>query len=252
LNIGVEVKDCKFNKTCKRYDGEECNNACYSYVFLHGVTGSGGFWGSRNVPKMYSNYFIHNLPIDAENPRVYIAVQNYCSNILDRVQSSNRGIYFTGGTGTGKTTCSVTILNEYLLARCIQHLKGEKRIEVNPVLFLKLSELQNIYNSQFRGTPQAQNDSATHYYSLKEKMKEVDLLVVDDIALRGLPEGFMNELYEIVDYRATEETTTLFTSNVTYDELPEFVGDRIASRIQGMCGNQVVLKGKDFRQGGLF
>lgn len=52
-------------------------------------------------------------------------------------------------------------------------------------------------------------------------MKEVDLLIVDDIALRGCPEGFQNELYEIIDCRSTEDTTTIFTSNVTFDELPE-------------------------------
>jgi DNA replication protein DnaC len=67
-----------------------------------------------------------------------------------------------------------------------------------------------------------------------------------------LPEGFMNELYEIIDHRATEDITTLFTSNVGYGELTAFVGDRIVSRIQGMCGNQVILKGNDNRVGGLF
>ncbi|MPN61504.1 hypothetical protein SDC9_209242 [bioreactor metagenome] len=94
-----------------------------------------------------------------------------------------------------------------------------------------------------------QNESAMRYYKFKQRMKEVDLLVVDDIALRGCPEGFQNELYEIIDWRATEDATTLFTSNVTYEELSEYVGERIASRILGMCGNQIILKGKDHRGG---
>lgn len=245
--------NCKLNSKCKRFDNPEyCNNYCYSFVLLHGDTGTGGFWTTRNVPKKYDDCMLENLPIKADNPKVFTAVERYIKNIIERVQGANRGIYFTGNTGTGKTTVAVTILNEYLIARVIQHLKGEKKIEVNPVLFIKLAEFQNIYNSQFRGTPDMQNKSAAKYYQFKQIMKEVDLLVIDDIALRGIPEGFMNELYEVIDYRATEDATTLFTSNVTYEELPEFVGDRIASRIQGMCGNQVILKGKDFRSGGLF
>lgn len=244
--------ECKLSKKCKRANTVNCNAYCYSYVLLHGTNGNGGFWATRNVPKKYSNCFKENLPIQEDNPKVYMAVTRYIDDILDRVQSTNRGIYFCGNVGTGKTTVAITILNEYLIARVIQHLKGEKRIEVNPVLFIKLAEFQNIYNSQFRGTPDMQNESAMKYYKFKQKMKEVDLLIIDDIALRGCPEGFQNELYEIIDHRATDDATTIFTSNVTYEELPEYVGERIVSRISGMCGNQVILKGKDNRQGGLF
>jgi DNA replication protein DnaC len=244
--------DCKLSRTCKRYGTEHCSIYCYSYVLIHGIDGKGGFWATRNVPKKCSNYLKETLPISAENPQVYKAVMTYVADVLNKVQKSNRGIYFCGGTGTGKTTVAITILNEYLIARVIQHLKGELKIEVNPVLFIKLAEFQNIYNSQFRGTSDLQNVNSDKYYKFKQRMKEVDLLVVDDIALRGCPEGFQNELYEIIDCRSTEDATTLFTSNVTYEELPEYVGDRIASRISGMCGKQVILKGHDHREGGLF
>lgn len=244
--------DCMFKRTCSKYNSLDCNVTCYPYVLLHGTDGKGGFWATRNVPKKYDRYLKENLPIKTSNPQIYNAVIAYIDNVIVKVQDTNRGIYFCGGTGTGKTTTAVTILNEYLIARVRQHLMGEKKIENNPVLFVRLAEFQNIYNGQFRGTPNMQSSSAIRYYRFKERMKEVDLLIVDDIALRGLPEGFMNELYEIVDYRATEDMTTFFTSNVHYIELKEVVGDRIASRIQGMCGNEVVLKGKDNRVGGLF
>ena len=245
-------EDCKLKRTCKRYGTEHCNAYCYPHVLLHGTDGKGGFWATRNIPKKYSECSRENLPAQEENPQVFKAVMNYIDNILERVQQTNRGIYFSGDTGTGKTTIAVTILNEYLIARVIQHCKGELQITVNPVLFIKLAEFQNIYNSQFRGSFDMQNDSSVKYYKFKQKMKEVDLLIIDDIALRGCPEGFQNELYEIIDSRSTEETTTLFTSNVPYGELTEYVGERIASRISGMCGKQVLLKGKDHRQGGLF
>lgn len=246
----MEKRKCMF-KNCKNCT-ENGGIPCYPYVLLHGTDGNGGFWATRNVPKKYDECLVEDLPIKEDNPKIYGAVINYIDNVLDRVQHTNRGLYFCGNTGTGKTTTAVTIMNEYLLARVRQHLRKEKKIEVNPVLFVRLAEFQNLYNSQFRGTPDMQSNSAVKYYRFKERMKEVDLLVIDDIAMRGLPEGFMNELYEIVDHRATEDITTFFTSNVTYEELTEFVGERIASRIQGMCGNQVILKGKDHRTGGLF
>lgn len=233
---------------------ESCGVYCYPHVLLHGTDGKGGFWARRNVPKKYSNVLKENIPINSEpaNVAIYKAVIAYIENVIEKVQEQHRGLYFTGGTGTGKTTVAVAIMNEYLLERCKQHLRGGVKIEVNPVLFLKLSDFQNLYNSQFRGTPDMQNDNAMSYYRFKDRMKETELLVIDDLALRGCGDGFQNELYEILDCRSTEDITTFFTSNVTYEELPEYVGGRITSRIQGMCGKEVILKGKDHREGGLF
>ena len=50
------------------------------------------------------------------------------------------------GTGTGKTTTAVTVLNEYLLEAVRNHLKGNKELKHNPAIFIKASELQNKYN----------------------------------------------------------------------------------------------------------
>jgi DNA replication protein DnaC len=128
--------DCRFKRTCLKYNTIDCNVTCYLFVLLHGTDGKGRFWATRNVPKKYDNCFKENLPIKDSNPKIYEAVMAYIDNVIDRVQSTNRGIYFCGGTGTGNTTTAVTILNEYLIARVRQHLRGEKKIEVNPVLFI--------------------------------------------------------------------------------------------------------------------
>lgn len=248
----MSLENCILKRRCKNYETDKCSNYCYPYVFMHSTDGKGGFWATRNVPRRYSNCFLDNLDIKEENPKVYKAVEVYVENVLDRVQNSGRGIYFVGATGTGKTSTAITILNEYLLARVIQHLKGEKKIEVNPVLFIKLSSFQNVYNSQFRGSPLTQNQNADKYFLIKNKMKIVELLVLDDIALRNCTESFQNEMYEIIDYRATEGLATLFTSNETYVGLEECLGERIKSRIEGMCGKPVLIKGEDRRVGGLW
>ncbi|MFT8313310.1 MAG: ATP-binding protein [Clostridium sp.] len=247
-----DTKDCAFRDTCKKYGTADCNNRCYPHVFLYGIEGTGGFWRTRNVPKKYENSFLKNLPIKEDNPAIYKAVEIYIADIINRVQKQGKSLYFVGGTGTGKTTTAVTILNEYLRARCKQHLTSEKAIEYNPVFFMRLAELQNVYNSQFRGTPELQAENALKYSTFKEMIKKVELLVVDDLALRSCPEGFQNELYELIDHRAIEELATLITSNVPYENLFEYLDDRIISRIQGMCRKPAVFKGNDHRQDDLF
>jgi len=241
--------NCNFSRSCKRYDTPECNSICYPYVFMYGTTGDSGLWSTRNVPKRYSNYLIENIPI--KNEPVYERMVAYIKDVGNIVLHKRIGLYLYGGTGNGKTTTAITILNEFVIARAKLHLNGSKKILFNPTLFLKTSDFQNVYNAQFRGTPEMQMAASERYYKLKERMKEVELLVIDDIAMRDTTEAFKQELYEILDNRVTEELTTIFTSNVAIENLVEFLGERISSRIEGMAF-PFKFEGIDQRKGGLF
>ena len=92
-----------------------------------------------------------------------------------------------------------------------------------------------------------QETASKKYYAVKDRIKSVDLLIFDDVATKATTEAFTEELYEIIDYRATEELATVFTSNVPLSEIADLLGDRIASRIEGMTV-PVEFAGKDFRK----
>lgn len=123
-------------------------------------------------------------------------------------------------------------------------------LEHNASMFVKASELQNRYNEQFRGSAEMQKGASDRFYTLKQRMKQVPLLVLDDIAIREITQAFENELYEVIDTRATNELATIFTSNLAIAELGAMIGERITSRIDGMTV-KVAFQGKDFRRGGL-
>lgn len=251
--------DCKFKKVCKKFNTPQCSTECFPYIVLHGTTGTGGYWGQRRTPKRYDNAFLETLPIEQENPKAYNVVSKYSKDPIGYALDKRIGLFLYSipnkenklGTGTGKTTSAITILNEFLIARVKQNL--ENGIELNdcPVLFIKLSELQNIFNAQFRGVRELQEESARKYYTLKKRMMSVELLVIDDVGVRDLSDVFKNELFEIVDTRATEEVTTIYTSNYPLEKLNEFLGERTVSRIDGMT-YKVGFEGKDARKGGLF
>lgn len=251
--------NCKFNNRCNNYKTNVCNNECFAYVVLHGVDGNGGYWNSSRIPKKYENCFIDTLPIKEDNPKPYEVITKYCNNITEFVLNKGMGLFLFSipnpenrlGTGTGKTTSAITVLNEYLVARVGEFIKNDFNFGNNPVMFTKLSEIQNIYNAQFRGGFKVQEEASAKYYALLKRMKTVELLVIDDIGIRDLTEAFKNELYDVIDTRATEDRATVYTSNYPLKKLPELLGDRIASRIEGQC-YPVGFKGADHRKGGLF
>jgi DNA replication protein DnaC len=254
---------CVFADSCKHAGDEQvCNFSCFAYAFMHGVEGgSGGLWNTSGVPKAYRKCRISNLPIKEENPKAYAMAQKYVANVLTLVLEKPTGLLLYSlpakdnpfGTGTGKTTTAVTILNHFLIERSRAYLRGEMELNANPALFVKATELQNTFNAQFRGTKEMQDEASVRYYNLKNAIKKTELVVLDDIATRGskISEAFEDELYEMLDYRNTNSLTTIFTSNVNLEEMAKCLGDRIASRIAGMTV-QVGFTGKDYRKDFLF
>ncbi len=231
------MDNCVFKDRCSKYGQEVCNETCYAFVFMHGMDGDGGIWLRRNTPKKYEDFLLDTLPDGPDFKMAKAFIRK-----LPKVVEEGRGLYLFSkatasnkfGTGNGKTTSAITILNEFTILQTMRHIRGEIKLETNPSLFLKASDFQNIYNSQFRGSQDMQHHASSKYYSYKALMKEVPLLVLDDVAVRNCTEAFMGELYEVIDHRCVEELSTIFTSNVDLTDLAGIFGDRIASRIEGM------------------
>lgn len=71
-------------------------------------------------------------------------------------------------------------------------------------------------------------------------------LLLDDLAAERESEWTAEILYRLLDYRYAWELPTVITSNVPPTEIRAKLGDRIASRLNGM-GRRVVLEGPDRR-----
>lgn len=250
--------NCSFDKEHKT-----CGYECFACTFMHGLNGDGGLWATTGVPKKYKGTRMENLPIKEANPKAHAVIERYIENVLENVQEKNIGLYLYSvpnnenpfGTGTGKTTVATTILNHYVIERSKAYLTGKQDLKRNPAIFVKATELQNTFNAQFRGTLDHKDKASERYYRLKDAIKQTELVVLDDTATRGsrISEAFEEELYEIIDYRASQmdNGATIFTSNVNMQEATKSLGERIASRILGMTVS-VGFRGKDNRVDSFF
>jgi DNA replication protein DnaC len=136
------------------------------------------------------------------------------------------GLFLHGPPGTGKTHLAVALLKQ------VKRTRGDRFTTVASLLL----ELRNSFRE---GAEKSEME-------IIDSFSGASLIVLDDLGAEKTSEFALQSLYIIIDKRYSEMRSTIITSNLTVDEIAEKVGDRIASRIAGMC-RVIELKGRDRR-----
>ena len=151
------------------------------------------------------------------------------------------GLFVHGVRGTGKTMLAAIIANERAKAG-------------HPVLFASVPDLM----ADIRGSFKDGSTSET-----VQAVKETPFLVLDDLGSEKMSEWVGEQLFCIVNHRYNERLQTVVTSNYSPTEIiahmatvdrggnviDDMQGQRIMSRIYGMC-ERVEIKGADWRMKG--
>ncbi|MGH2974620.1 MAG: ATP-binding protein [Solirubrobacterales bacterium] len=148
---------------------------------------------------------------------------------LDANLAQGRGLWLTGGTGTGKTTLAM------LVSKAALDHSHSAAIYSLPKL---LARIRRTYDSEPGG------DS---YLSFFERLTSVDLLHLDDLGVEKRSDWVLEQLYAIVNERYEAQRSILVTTNLNEPELEEQIGERTVSRLLEMCGEPRVLFGEDQR-----
>jgi DNA replication protein DnaC len=154
-------------------------------------------------------------------------IREFCRKIEANLDAG-RGKWFHGDVGTGKTLLAMTISKAALDAG--------KSVAIYSVPRL-LSEIKETYEA----------DSKSSYMELFERLREVDLLHLDDLGAEKQTEWVLEQLYSVVNERWQDERSIILTTNLTSAELKVQVGERTVSRLVEICGDEIPIMGRDLR-----
>lgn len=144
-----------------------------------------------------------------------------------------RGLLFTGDVGSGKTYLAGAIANALL------------RENVR-VLFIVvpdfLDELRATYN-KVTSSEGTEPDDVT----LLRGVREVDVLILDDLGAHNYTSWTCNKLYSLLNYRLNYQLPVIITTNLSLGQLEQFLGERTTSRIVQMCRIYELHVTKDIR-----
>lgn len=140
------------------------------------------------------------------------------------LEGRTRGLLFIGEPGTGKTILSCYVATQYVMKK-----KGTARYVNIPEY---MHDLRQSYNSKQRINP--------------KEFESVGLLVLDDVGAENTTEWTSEMLYLMVNGRYESDKLLIVTTNLDLQSLAQRVGDRIVSRIVGMC-QRITLDTQDKR-----
>lgn len=141
-------------------------------------------------------------------------VIDYCLN----GDWKEKGLYLWGKCGVGKTYIA------YAIKKLI-------RIHGTECKVMSLIDILNLIKEDFR-IKQQEFRGPTNFDDL---LNLEGVLIIDDIGVEKITDWVLETLYALVNKRYEYKLTTIFTSNLSLDDLAERLGDRIPSRIAEMC-----------------
>ena len=224
-----EAQGCVFKGDCLKYGTQDCCNPCWrqrEFFFL---------LDNSNLPEK------HKTDIKLIPAKEDLAAFEYLDHIRNNIEgfvNSGNSLLITGATGTGKTTWATKLLRRYLMERSIGNGYEPRALFVNLTWFVTQAR-HNIGNPN------------PYFNGLRESMYDIELLVLDDIGNTKLDSSFIHdEIFAIINCRADSKLSSIYTSNLSEQELVENLGDRLAARIINMSENVAIKNRTDMRSGG--
>lgn len=156
---------------------------------------------------------------------------------IKKIETTKESCYVTGACGTGKTHLAISAL-KYFVQQIPCHQFVTIMDDYINAIFITVPELLMKIRSCFS------LDKCEE--TIVNKYSNVPFLVLDDLGVEKGSEWALQTLYIIINNRYSNCLQTVITSNFSIEEIGIKLGDRIASRIAGMC-DVVELTGTDRR-----
>lgn len=169
---------------------------------------------ASGIEEMYRDARLSTFDVEADNTGAYNLAKNYIAQFPEML-SRNQGLLFWGDCGTGKTFTACVIGNELL----------EKGYTVYSISFAKMFQKVSGYSSEQEA-------------ELMEKVRTVDLLILDDLGTERTTEFANEKVYAVIDARYRSGKPTIFTTNMTLTQMKEAVDvrqKRLYDRIFQTC-----------------
>ena len=193
------------------------------------------------VAERDKNADLGKLIVDERNKKAIEAAKYISQVLLKNITDVNKnGLILSGNRGSGKTHIAVSIINEYnkcsgfneaviedIIKSFEQGFNGNIGYRIgSKCRFIKEKDvvlLSDRYNYRNETSP-------------IDEFKNATLLVIDDVGSYYTDsKKIMSALFDLIDYRYSQKLSTIITTNLSREELQEYLGERSFDRLINSC-----------------
>ena len=193
------------------------------------------------VLKREETALFENLIEDEYNKKAIDGAKYITALMLkcDQCKGKN-GLILSGNRGSGKTYIAASIINEYNLNEPVSE------STINAITKARengyIDDLGFKIDSRCRFIKEKDVIQYSEKYNYKEntslidEFKKAKILVVDDIGSSyGDSKKIMLSLFDLFDYRYSQQLSTIITTNLSKEELKIYLGERTFDRLSHCC-----------------
>lgn len=184
--------------------------------------------GDANIPDRFKDRTLECYKAITDGQKHALSFAKEYVNQFDSVVKTGRSAIFCGKPGTGKTHLSVGI--------ALAIMKSGKS-----ALFTTVQRIVRRMKDAFR------KDSEYSERDVLEILVYPDLLIIDEIGVQFGSDFEKNLMFDILNERYENRKPTLLLSNLTAQEIKEFLGERIYDRLREDGGKCVSFDWSSYR-----
>lgn len=172
------------------------------------------------VPKKYfepQELVLRSVDYDAWN-----WLEDYRCNVVEHVKNGKSIVITSPTVGNGKTSWAIRLLQRYIAETAL-----DGRL-VDKAVFCVSSSMLEIFGDF------GYFETSIEFFDYLNRLKNCDLLVIDEIGSGRITQVSYNHFYDLVNYRVDNNLATIYTTNYNDEQIKDALGERLYSRIYDM------------------
>lgn len=176
-----------------------------------------GLFGRAGIPPRFADRTFDGYRTDGRGQKLALSVCKAYAEAWPEKRAGGASLVLTGSPGTGKT---------HLACAVASHVVQE---HLSAVLFVTVSAMLRAIKETYR------KDSERTEQDVINRLCEPDLLIIDEVGVQVGSEHEKLLMFEVLNERYQSMRPTILISNLSVDELEEFLGHRVMDRYRE-CG----------------
>lgn len=209
--LNFDSEQCWYKSVCEDFNKEDlCNKRCVRFCEIDYLMYLSGIPKARQKP--------FKLRPENEDVEAFQFLNDIKGHITDFVNSGDNLYIYSSNFGNGKTSWAIKIMQEYF-----NQIWAGNRFRCRGLFIFVPSFLVNLKRNISKPSEE--------FNDLLDRIAEADLVIWDDIGANRLTDFDYTQLLTYIDQRKLNLKSNIYTGNLKYEQLIEYVGTRLTSRI---------------------